>query len=408
MAETTAPRLITALIVMVTTSLAFIVLRLVCKGRYGRKYGWDDYILAFSWVCLLIYSSLTITSCKYGIGGHIYDVSPGKLKIGVKLLYIGEFFAIIAVAISKTSFAVTLLRLATKHWHMYMIWFIIISLNLVMWFCGLFQFIQCSPVEKLWDLTAPGTCWDPHIQINYAIFAGSYSAVMDFLLALFPWLLIWKLQMKTAEKVGVGIAMSLGVLAGITAIVKTSYIIDIGRWTDFTYSSTNLLIWAASETAVTIIAASIPFLRLVVKEVSHKSKNPTSSGFRLESMGTNKSRHRGAATRTNRCVVVAMAAGRCDGGSEKSILGDTGDKNKTILQTNEIAISYQDIDAEMLSFNSRGTLLIAFMETAHSQQVSQYPASSIAEKPPRLKNSDRDLFFLHTVLSVPLSPAPRL
>jgi hypothetical protein len=35
---------------------------------------------------------------------------------------------------------------------------------------------------------------------------------MDFTLALFPWFLIWKLQMNKREKFGVALAMSLGVL----------------------------------------------------------------------------------------------------------------------------------------------------------------------------------------------------
>jgi hypothetical protein len=35
---------------------------------------------------------------------------------------------------------------------------------------------------------------------------------MDFLLAMFPSLIIWKLNMDTVEKVGVILAMSLGIL----------------------------------------------------------------------------------------------------------------------------------------------------------------------------------------------------
>jgi hypothetical protein len=35
---------------------------------------------------------------------------------------------------------------------------------------------------------------------------------MDFTLALFPWFLVWKLQMRTVEKFGVAFAMSLGIL----------------------------------------------------------------------------------------------------------------------------------------------------------------------------------------------------
>lgn len=39
-------------------------------------------------------------------------------------------------------------------------------------------------------------------------------------------------------------------------------------------STTNLLIWSGAESAVTIIAASIPFLRLILREVSSKIMTP--------------------------------------------------------------------------------------------------------------------------------------
>ncbi len=115
---------------------------------------------------------MTIVSTKYGIGNHMVDILPDDLSTAVKVLYAGEFFAIIAVAISKTSFAVTLLRLSSQAWQRHVLWFIIGSLNLVMWLCALFQYLQCSPVNKLWDFTVPGKCWDPMVQIRYAIFAG--------------------------------------------------------------------------------------------------------------------------------------------------------------------------------------------------------------------------------------------
>jgi hypothetical protein len=38
------------------------------------------------------------------------------------------------------------------------------------------------------------------------------SGVMDMMLALLPWSIVWKLQMKKKEKLGVALAMSLGIL----------------------------------------------------------------------------------------------------------------------------------------------------------------------------------------------------
>lgn len=40
----------------------------------------------------------------------------------------------------------------------------------------------------------------------------AYSGFMDFVLALFPWWIVWKLHMRVQEKIGMGIAMSLGIL----------------------------------------------------------------------------------------------------------------------------------------------------------------------------------------------------
>jgi hypothetical protein len=119
-----------------------------------------------------VYTALTTASCQFGIGQHLSEISPDDLPIGLKLLYIGRFFGIVAVTTSKTSFAVTLLRLAVKSWQRYVVWFIIVTLNVIMWLCAIFLFVQCSPVEKAWLLSVPGTCWDSRITIGYSIFAG--------------------------------------------------------------------------------------------------------------------------------------------------------------------------------------------------------------------------------------------
>ena len=44
---------------------------------------------------------------------------------------------------------------------------------------------------------------------------------MDIVLALLPWKLLWNLQMRKKEKVGIIVAMSMGVTAGTMATVKT-------------------------------------------------------------------------------------------------------------------------------------------------------------------------------------------
>jgi len=47
---------------------------------------------------------------------------------------------------------------------------------------------------------------------------------MDITLALLPWTLIWKLQMKKKEKAGVAIAMSMGIL-----YVPSNHLLVLGK-----------------------------------------------------------------------------------------------------------------------------------------------------------------------------------
>ncbi|CAK7230268.1 hypothetical protein SBRCBS47491_007529 [Sporothrix bragantina] len=317
--ESNAPRIVVSLSIMTGVAFVFMILRFFCKVRFHKKFGIDDHMLAAAWVCLVAYAALTITSTNYGIGLHINLISSGDLVTALRLLYVGRFIAIIALAISKTSFAVTLLNLAMTAWQRYVLWFIIVSLNVVMWFSALSLFIQCNPIYKAWDLNAKGTCWDPKIQVNIGISAGAYSALMDFSLALFPSFLIWNLQMKKTEKYAVIFAMSLGVFAGITAIIKTYFISGSQRSKDFTFTTANLLIWSGAETAVTIIAASLPFLRLLLKEATGKSKSTSRpETYYLENM-TRTAGPNGGANMTR----ASRPPEDRDDESEKSILGET-------------------------------------------------------------------------------------
>ncbi|KAF2177986.1 hypothetical protein K469DRAFT_532267, partial [Zopfia rhizophila CBS 207.26] len=128
------------------------------------------------------------------------------------------------------------------------------------------------PVEKLWNITLPGKCWDNRILYANFLYAHSYSSLMDFLLAICPWLIIGKLQVNRKEKkFSIIFAMGMGCLAGIACVVKTVYLPLIGAWADFTYNIADVLIWGLSESTIIIVAASIPFLCLFVKEVSSRS-----------------------------------------------------------------------------------------------------------------------------------------
>jgi hypothetical protein len=85
------------------------------------------------------------------------------------------------------------------------LYFALASINLAMLSISIVQFYQCGVPPT------PGCIANDSV-IALGIFAAAYSAAMDIVLATFPSLIIWKLQMQRREKVGIIIAMSLGVM----------------------------------------------------------------------------------------------------------------------------------------------------------------------------------------------------
>jgi hypothetical protein len=123
-------------------------------------------------MCLMIYSSLITASVAFGLGKRRVDIPPDDLIRALRCLYIGQSFLLGALTFSKASFAVTLLLLPLARWKRSVLWVSLITMAMVMALCLIFLFVRCSPVRKLWDLEAPGQCWNPRAHNKFARSAG--------------------------------------------------------------------------------------------------------------------------------------------------------------------------------------------------------------------------------------------
>ncbi len=79
-------------------------------------------------------------------------------------------FSILAALWSKTSFAMTVLRISTG-WMRWAIWFIIMSMSVIMGASAMFEWIRCTPIEKNWISNIDGTCWPISVVISYYQFS---------------------------------------------------------------------------------------------------------------------------------------------------------------------------------------------------------------------------------------------
>jgi hypothetical protein len=141
---------------------------------------------------------------------------------------------------------------------------------------------QCMPARSLWDFSiTEKKCFDKKILIGYCIYAGIFSAFVDIYLAIYPTVVLFKLQLPTRKKIALCIALGIGLVSGVVAIYKTTRIPSLGS-ADFSYDTSDLVVWTVIEGSAIIIACSIPCLQPLLDKVVRRgfwsSRRTGSSG----------------------------------------------------------------------------------------------------------------------------------
>ncbi len=119
-------------------------------------------------------AAFTSVSISFGYGKRLYDLSPEQLAKMPLIANVAGTLSVLAAAWSKTSFALTLLRISDR-WMKVVIWILLVSLNIVMGASALMVWIKCNPIAKMWDGSLPGTCWPQQVFIIYYQFTAGMS-----------------------------------------------------------------------------------------------------------------------------------------------------------------------------------------------------------------------------------------
>ncbi|KAL2757271.1 hypothetical protein ACRALDRAFT_1067902 [Sodiomyces alcalophilus JCM 7366] len=318
-------------------STVFLTLRLYSRLRHvnvGLQV--DDWVLIAGWLFVLLASAnmswLMVTF-----------LVPGSM-LKITLARVHHNFQSIALGVTKTSFGITLLRLMPGGWEAKVIWVLLVTMNLqfAVHIIATWQAI-CGAEDQ--GHIGGDSCWHLQQSVTFTVFSAVYSAACDFILALLPWKMIFNLQMKRSERISVAIALSMGVLAGVTGIMKaiTGYMLMDVRNPNYLYNQAVYWIWSQAEPNVTIVSASIPVLRGFVRTVRNRTGSSPGTGGYLKT-GTSNSRF------YNRSAVTAgrSVAKDIDGASDSSILGrspqdaDNGSGGGGITWTTEVSIQYEN------------------------------------------------------------------
>lgn len=277
--------------------------RLYTRFRLIRAPGWDDAVVGFSMLIVLIHLCLLTYTCKIGLGRHEAALSPNQFLHVIKWIFINGPWGIMGVAIPKLAVVIFISRIVgpSKKYQIWALYFMVITNIILSFVAAVLLFAQCDPPDFAWHPTEKGTCWNPNIVANYSIFVGSYSAFGDLVLAIFPSFIVYSLQMSTARKVSLSLIMGLGVFACACAIVRTTKLASIKTFYDYTWTAGANITWTAAEMNVIIICACAPALLPLVQQLTgrkdYRSK-PSPQGTKIETDNTHRPLRNGIALGT--------------------------------------------------------------------------------------------------------------
>ncbi|KAF6826622.1 hypothetical protein CPLU01_09573 [Colletotrichum plurivorum] len=243
----------------------FLALRLWCKVTRRHGLWYDDYILVVSWSILLANNILIVYEFATG---YVLEDSTKKWDDRMHILInISSCGTLIGQAWTKTAFGVTLLRMSNQ-WQRWVLWFCIFTMNAWMILKVIFQWAKVCGKSSYQGDYRLDFCIGKTFRDDFKEGGNVYNIIMDFIFASFPWLITRSLEMRRAEKVGLCITMSLGMIVAIVSAIRVSWK-DDGNDRDpwYIYRNGMSQIWYSSEITGTIIVQCIPILRPILREI---------------------------------------------------------------------------------------------------------------------------------------------
>ncbi|OTB12139.1 hypothetical protein K445DRAFT_321399 [Daldinia sp. EC12] len=242
--------------------LVFLVLTTVSLRVLGRingpGLGWDDYLVIFATPL-----GVGMLACQglFAPIGNGYDL-PDYPELAVNIPFILELtfcmqvIYVTLLASVKASMLCFFLRVFTTP---FMQRAAIICLAFVgAWLVSYLAacIFLCNPVSAQW--TAQGTCgaYIPMIQSLIVT-----NAVGDIVIMALPMKIIWSLQTRTTDKIGITSCFALGTACVICAVFRVIYISTVDLNSNITGTMPTTVFLFTLEPNLAILCVSIPMLR---------------------------------------------------------------------------------------------------------------------------------------------------
>ncbi|KAI1328456.1 hypothetical protein F5Y16DRAFT_398387 [Xylariaceae sp. FL0255] len=249
-----------ALIITLTLSSAFLLLRIYVVFFKVRQPHFADYLMPVGYVFYLIVLSGSLKRLvEVGLFVHQWNVLGKDIAAYLQLILIGDEFWLLGICIVKSSILIEWHRLfaPTRAPTLFRISCLgLLAINLLSYIAIFITLnLNCRPFAKIWDKSLKGTCIDLRT-IHLA--AAIVDLVLDLAILILPQRIIWKLQMSRPKRLGISTVFTIGILATIASLFLIIAIVQWRSSSDMTYHYSGVALWAIAEMTCGILVFCAP------------------------------------------------------------------------------------------------------------------------------------------------------
>ncbi|KAK4614661.1 hypothetical protein CLAFUR0_09421 [Fulvia fulva] len=246
--------------VLATTFTAFRVMARL-PALQGTGFSWDDYVVFFSYLLVLLSDVATEITLHYGSGLDVYRLTAHEFVIYTQWTYVSEILYNTVVITTKIAVVLLYLRIwsssrITKAFRVTS-WTIIGSLVVT---CIAFDFgliFQCVPVSSIWGYIngEAGQCVNlPALTYTFRAISICYDVLIFFL----PIHSLMKLNIAWQRKVGVCFVFLVGFVVTICGIVRLQYLVHFNSKENPTWVFQPISMWSIIEINLSMVCICMP------------------------------------------------------------------------------------------------------------------------------------------------------
>ncbi|KAF1352738.1 hypothetical protein EJ07DRAFT_23355, partial [Lizonia empirigonia] len=240
--------------------ISTVFLRVYCRRFFLKAWGNDDNIALFVGAVSCGQQVVLHLFLRAGCGLHIQTLSGEQQFEIIKVLFVEEVYYYFVHWVIKFAFLFFYLRLSPDRTFRRLVYFGMAT-NIAIFVVNiLLACLQCMPFD---EILHPGThpeakCIPPIVLL---VVPSILNIVEDIYILVLPISTVLSLQMSTRRKVAVLAVISFGASAVLVACFRLIPLFELNSSPDLSYVLGKMIIVAALEIQLAIVAVNLPSLK---------------------------------------------------------------------------------------------------------------------------------------------------